>query len=239
MFWNFQNQAEEAELLIAGDIIDDDDVWIYEWMDMKSTSPNSFKNELEKVKGKPLIVWIDSYGGNVFAATGIYNALKEHDGDITIKVDGKAMSAATIIAMAGDKIMMAPTSIFMIHNPLTMVEGYASDLRKTADVLDEIKEAIMNAYELKTKLSREHISELMDSESYMSTKTAIKEGFVDEMLYADKREPETLNFTFNRTQILNSTNESVRKIIEMQQSVVVPEDTSKEKALLELEINRR
>jgi len=234
-FWNFINKPEEAELRIEGDIVDDDNAWVYEMFEMAATSPNAFKTELEKVKGKPLTVWIDSYGGNVFAATGIYNALKEHDAPVTVKIDGKAMSAATIIAMAGKEILMSPTSIFMIHNPLTEAYGYASDLRKTADILDEVKESIMNAYELRTKQSRDHISDLMDDESYMSAKTAIKEGFADSMMYEDV-EAAPLNFNFNRHKILNSTTESVKKIIELQKPVVIPENTELLKAILALEI---
>jgi ATP-dependent Clp protease protease subunit len=214
--WKFVNVAatetepESAELRIEGDIVSDDDVWLYEWLDIQCAAKNQFKDELSKFKGKPITVWIDSYGGDVFAATGMYNALKEHDGTVTVKIDGKAMSAATIIAMAGDEILLSPPAIFMVHNPLCEVYGYSSDLRKTADILDEIKEGIMNAYQLKTGKSRNKISELMDSETYMSAKTAIKEGFADGMLYENEPEKvKDLNFDFNRLAIVNSVKHSV------------------------------
>lgn len=213
--WKFKNIAatetepEKAELLIEGDIVSDNDVWLYEWFDTAYTAKNQFKNELAKFKGKDITVWIDSFGGDVFAATGIYNALKEHDGNVTVKIDGKAMSAATIIAMAGNSILMSPSSIFMIHNPLTEIYGYASDLRKTADILDEVKEAIINSYQLKTGKSKNKISELMDNETYMSAKTAIKEGFADDMLYKDNPESaKLLNMDFNRLAIVNSAKHS-------------------------------
>ena len=136
--WEFKNvaatetQPEGAELYIEGDIVSDNDVWFYEWLDMECTAKNKFKKELAKFKGKPITVWIDSYGGDVFAANGIYNALKEHDGKVTVKIDGKAMSAATVIAMAADagELFISPSAIFMVHNPLSEVYGYASDLRK-------------------------------------------------------------------------------------------------------------
>src|SRR5690625_1625923 len=104
-FWKFINKAEDepVELHIKGDIVDNDDVWIYEWFGEDATAPNAFKEELSEFKGRDITVWIDSYGGSVFAGASIYNALKEHNGKITVKIDGKAMSAASVIAMAGDE----------------------------------------------------------------------------------------------------------------------------------------
>jgi ATP-dependent Clp protease protease subunit len=215
-FWNFKKVSDEAaELRIDGDIVDDSDAWIYEWFDEKCTTPNAFREELANHTGKDLTVWVDSYGGNVFAAAGIYNALRDHKGKVTVKIDGKAMSAATVIAMAGDTVQMSPVGIMMIHNPLTYAEGYASDLRKTADVLDTVKETIVNAYQLKTGLSRNKISQMMDDETYMSAKQALKDGFIDEIMFTDEADPEQVfNFAFNRRAILNSTNESIKRMIE-------------------------
>jgi ATP-dependent Clp protease protease subunit len=235
-YWNFINKVatesepESVELRIDGDIVDDEDVWFYEWWGDPATSPNAFREELKIHAGKPLAVWIDSYGGSVFAAAGIYNALREHKGGVTVKIDGKAMSAATIIAMAGDKIFVSPTAIMMIHNPLTYAAGYASDLRKAADVLDTVKEAIMNAYVIKTKRSRAKISELMDAETYMSAKTAIKEGFADEMLYSES-EAKPVEMAFNRHAILNSTNDAIKRIVDKQKP-----DNSQALALLKLQL---
>lgn len=219
-FWDFKNVAatettlESVELRIEGDIVADDDAWLYQWMDIPCSSPNAFKDELKQYAGKDITVWIDSYGGDVFAAAGIYNALMEHNGKVTVKIDGKAMSAASVIAMAGGEIQMSPVGILMIHNPLTGAQGYASDLRKTADVLDEVKESIMNAYQLKTGKSRNKISQMMDDETYMSAKTAIKEGFADSILYSEKTDepPEATNLAFSRHAILNSTNESIKRM---------------------------
>ena len=155
--------------------MDDEDAWLYSWFGDPSASPIKFRTELSKHNNKPLTVWIDSYGGNVFAASGIYTALKEHKGGVTVKIDGKAMSAASVIAMSGDRILMSPTALMMIHNPITGAYGYAKDLRKAADVLDEVKETIINAYAFKSGRTRNSVSALMDGESYMSAKTAIKE----------------------------------------------------------------
>jgi ATP-dependent Clp protease protease subunit len=123
-FWKFiKNQAtetspESVELRIEGDIIDDGDLWIYEWFGEPATAPNAFKDQLKEFAGQDLTVWIDSYGGSVFAGASIYNALKNHNGKVTAKVDGKAMSAASVIAMAADEIHMSPVAVMMIHNPL-------------------------------------------------------------------------------------------------------------------------
>lgn len=216
-FWKFiinkaEGKDEEVELRIDGDIVDDDDIWIYEWFGYEATAPNEFRDELKKHVGKDITVWIDSYGGSVFAAAGIYNALKEHKGKITVKIDGKAMSAASVIAMAGDEILMSPLAIMMVHNPLSGAYGYASELRKTADALDIIKDALINSYQLKTGKKREEISALMDSETYMSAATAVKEKFADGMLYGDIADVQN-SIAFSRSGILNSTNEAVKRIV--------------------------
>jgi ATP-dependent Clp protease protease subunit len=220
-FWNFiknqatETQEESIDLRISGDIVSDDDSWIYEWFGIVAASPNAFRNELEQYKGQDITVWIDSYGGDVFAGAGIYDALKEHDGKVTVKVE-KAMSAASVIAMAGDEILMSPVGIMMIHNPLSSVQGYASDMRKTADVLDVVKETIINAYVAKTGRSESEISAMMDDESWMSANVAVKEGFADNVLYLpkDNTESETvMNFAFNRLSIQNSVNESIKHFL--------------------------
>jgi ATP-dependent Clp protease protease subunit len=218
-FWNFvQNsqEGEEVELRISGEIISDDDAWIYEWFGIAASSPNAFRDELAKHKGKNIKVWIDSFGGDVFAGAGIYNALKSHDGKVTTIVDGKAMSAASVIAMAGEEIHMSPVGIMMIHNPLTRAWGEAKDMRHAADVLDEVKETIINAYQMKTGKPRNKISEMMDEETYMSAKKALNDGFADKILYSDKGdEPVENNFSFSHMTIKNSMDESMKKFFEV------------------------
>ena len=228
-FWKFIKNAatettpESIELRISGDIIDDDDAWLYEWFGIPCASPNAFRDELSQYAGKDITVWINSNGGSVFAAAGIYNALMEHKktgAKVITKVDGKAMSAATIPYMAGDERLMSPVSILMIHNPLTEAQGYASDLRKAADVLDTVKETIINAYQLGTGLSRTKISSMMDDESYMDAKTAIEQKFATGMLYNDASEPDQnssiLNFAFNRHAILNSADNAMKHLLEFE-----------------------
>jgi ATP-dependent Clp protease protease subunit len=217
-FWNFIKNAkepEEVELRIEGEIVSDDEAWIYEWFGIDVASPNAFRKELAEHKGKNITVWVDSWGGDVFAAAGMYNALKEHKGKVTTKVDGKAVSAGSVIAMAGDEILMSPVSIMMIHNPWSRATGEAKDMRKAADVLDEVKETIMNAYQLKTGKDRAEISDLMDEESWMSAKKAMNEGFVDGVLYSGSTEMVVENsYTLSGMAIQNSVDQSMQKFFE-------------------------
>lgn len=236
-FWKFINKADgPVELFIEGDIVDNEDVWIYEWFGEKATAPNAFKEELSEFKGRDITVWIDSYGGSVFAGASIYNALKEHDGKITVKVDGKAMSAASVIAMAGDEVLMSPVALMMIHNPLTGVYGDMHDLRKVADVLDEVKESIINAYVNKTGRSRDDISAMMDDETWMSANVAVKEGFADGVLYSE--EPINVEnmkeFSFNRLRVANNTKDSLKQVVEKMKAK--NKSNEKEKLLMELDL---
>lgn len=228
-FWNFiKNLAneDEVELRIEGEIVADDDSWFYEWLGIAATTPNAFKEELFQNKGKNITVWIDSFGGDFFAGVGIYNALmefKKSGGKVTVKIDTKAMSAATMPAMAGDEVLIAPGGIMMIHNPWTIAQGEAKDMENAAEYLNEVKEAIINIYQLRTGKSRKKLSEMMDNETFMSARTAIQEGFADKMLYSDSSldsatEPIENTFMFSRLAIQNSMVNSMKKFIEIAKS---------------------
>lgn len=181
--WFFTNKADDsAELYISGDIMDDlskefdEKIW---GLENSGTAPSSFRKELEEVKDKKLTVYIDSYGGDVFAASDIYTMLKEHKGEITVKITGVAASAASVIAMAGDKILMSSTAVMMIHNPSTVAMGDHNEMEKAAEVLDTIKNSIINAYHQKTGLPKNEISDLMEQETWFDCDTAIEKGFAD------------------------------------------------------------
>ena len=124
-----------------------------------------------------ITLWINSPGGDCIAAAQIYNMLMDYKGNVTVKIDGIAASAASVIAMAGTKVIMSPVSMLMIHNPMTM--------EKAISMLSEIKESIINAYELKTGMSRAKIARLMDAETWMDANKAMELGFADEMLQRD------------------------------------------------------
>jgi len=246
-FWNFiKNKAteiepEKIELRIEGEIVDDSDIWMYEWFGELATAPNDFKDQLKEFKNKDITVWVDSIGGSVFAAASIYNALKEHDGKITVKID-KAFSAASVIAMAGDDVLMSPTALLMIHNPMTGASGDMHVMRKVADVLDTVKESIINAYVTKTGQTKEYISNMMDQESWMSANVAVKEGFANGLLYQDEpiKVENLQEFSFNRLQIANSTTKSIEKVVasykKVDDDLKDQLETEKEKLLLELDL---
>ena len=219
-FWNFiknEENLEEVELRIEGEIVSDDDGWIYEWFGIPCATPNAFRQALAEHSGKNINVWIDSWGGDTTAAAGIYNALKEHKGKVTVKIDGKAVSAASVIAMAGEEIRISPVGIMMIHNPWSSIRGAeAKDMRHMADILDEVKESIVNAYQAKTGRSRKKISEMMDSEFWMSARTAKAEGFVDEILYSGAGETDTIenSFMLSGLAIKNSVQRSMDRLFD-------------------------
>lgn len=129
-----------------------------------------------------ITVWINSPGGDCIAAAQIYNMLMEYSGNITIKIDGIAASAASVISMAGTKVLMSPVSMMMIHNPATIAWGDHSEMKRAIDMLAEVKESIINAYEIKTGLSRTKLSHLMDAETWMDANKAVELGFADEII---------------------------------------------------------
>ena len=140
-----------------------------------------FKDELNAGSGD-ITVWINSPGGDCVAAAQIYNMLTEYPGKVTVKIDGMAASAASVIAMAGNEVLMSPVSMMMIHNPATVAFGDHADMEKAIEMLDAVKESIINAYVLKTGLSRAKLSHLMDAETWMDANKAMELGFADGML---------------------------------------------------------
>ncbi|MFP3153349.1 Clp protease ClpP [Lachnospiraceae bacterium ZAX-1] len=183
-FWNWKNQLEENEvtervLELYGTIAEES------WFD-DDVTPALFREELFSGTGN-ITVWINSPGGDCIAASQIYSMLMDYKGDVTIKIDGLATSAASVIAMAGTKVLMAPTSLMMIHNPATFAAGDHAEMQKAIDMLSEVKESIINAYEIRTNLSRTKISHLMDSETWMNANKAMELGFVDGVIEDDKQ----------------------------------------------------
>ena len=182
-FWAWKNQADgdsggARELELYGTIAEES------WFDDDIT-PAMFKEELFAGSG-PITVWINSPGGDCIAASQIYTMLMDYKGDVTVKIDGIAASAASVIAMAGTEVLMAPTALMMIHNPATIAMGDHEDMQKAIEMLDEVKESIINAYEIKTSLSRAKLSHLMDAETWMNANKAVELGFADGVLTDEK-----------------------------------------------------
>ena len=155
-----------------------------------------FKDELFSGNGD-VVIYLNSPGGDCIAASQNYTMLMDYPGSVTIKIDGIAASAASVIAMAGTSVLMAPTSLMMIHNPMTAAFGSKDEMEKAIEMLEEVKESIINAYELRTGLSRARISHLMDSETWMNANRAIELGFADGMLTDDKITAEMPAFEFS------------------------------------------
>ena len=143
-----------------------------------------FRDELEAEEGD-LTVWINSPGGNVFAAAEIYTMLQEYKGAVTVKIASIAASAASVIAMAGKRVLMSPTALLMIHDPSTIAMGNAKDMEKAIETLNEVKESIINAYAAKSGMRRSKIAELMSNETWMNAGKAVELGFADEVLFAE------------------------------------------------------
>ena len=150
------------------------------WFD-DEISPREFKDELESGDGN-ITVWLNSPGGDCFAAAQIYNMLSAYKGKVTVKVDAIAASAATVVAMAGDEVQMSPVAMFMIHNPAMMAAGDHNDMAKAIEVLQETKESIINAYASRTHLSRAKLSKLMEDETWMDARKAVELGFADKII---------------------------------------------------------
>ena len=155
-----------------------------------------FREELFAGNG-PVTIWLNSPGGDCIAASQIYSMLMDYTGNVTVKIDGIAASAASVIAMAGTTVLMAPTALMMIHNPMTVAFGDTAEMQKAIDMLDEVKESIVNAYEIKTGMSRAKISHLMDSETWMNANRAIELGFADDILEDKKKKCATDDVAFS------------------------------------------
>jgi len=173
-WYKIENKADKAE------------IWIYEsigedfWSGGGVTA-KKFQEELAAIKSKQIELHINSPGGQVFEGVTIYNLLKQHEASITTYIDGLAASIASVIALAGDKVVMAANALFMIHNPSGMVLGTSADMRKMADVLDKIRSTMSGVYSGKSGLNEDEINKLLDDETWMTADEAKLAGFVDEI----------------------------------------------------------
>ena len=198
-FWNWSENEDERILRIDGVIAEEP------WIDDEIT-PKQFKSELMSGSGD-ITLWINSPGGDVFAASQIYNMLMDYKENVTVKIDGLAASAASVIAMAGTRVLMSPVSQIMVHNPMTVAIGNAEEMSKAIKMMSEIKESIINAYELKTNLPRDEISKMMDSECWMNARKAVELGFADEIMYTEKdqnSEKISNSYIFSRMAVTNN-----------------------------------
>ena len=200
-FWKWirdETEPESRTLYLNGVIAEES------WFSDEVT-PAAFKTDLTSGSG-PITVWINSVGGDCVAAAQIYNMLMDYPHDVTVKIDGIAASAASVIAMAGTRVLMSPISLLMVHNPLTVAMGDGAEMRKAIQLLDEVKESIINAYAIKTGLSRTKLSNLMDAETWMNAQKALELGFCDEIMFQPAAHAELAenSFVFSRRAVTNS-----------------------------------
>lgn len=197
-FWNWVKNEDGRTLHLDGVIAEES------WFGDEVT-PKQFKSELNNDGGN-ITVWINSPGGDVFAASQIYNMLMDYKGDVTVKIDGIAASAASVIAMAGGEVYMSPVSMMMIHNPMTIAFGDTAEMKKAIQMLSEVKESIINAYELKTGLSRTKLSHMMDDESWFNSKKAVELGFADAIMFQEESDQDSSDegVIYNKMAVVNS-----------------------------------
>ena len=155
-----------------------------------------FRDELFAGSGD-VVLWLNSPGGDCIAASQIYSMLMDYKGNVTVKIDGIAASAASVIAMAGTRVLMAPTALMMIHNPATVAFGDHEDMQKAIEMLEEVKESIINAYEIRTNLSHTQLSHMMDETTWMNAKKAIELGFADDFLKDEKLAADAPAYAFS------------------------------------------
>ena len=209
-FWNWksrkirdQDSGEERierVLFLNGTIAEES------WYDDEVT-PALFKEELMAGSGD-ITVWINSPGGDCVAAAQIYNMLMDYKGNVTVKIDGIAASAASVIAMAGTKVLISPVGMLMIHNPATIAWGDSGEMQKAIEMLASVKDSIINAYEIKTGLSRAKLSHLMDAETWMDAHKAVELGFADGILgrqeLPEDMEPPAATMLYSKAAVVNS-----------------------------------
>lgn len=228
-FWNWKNQVVQDSgtdgettgrvLELNGTIAEES------WFD-DDVTPQLFKEELNAGNGD-ITVWINSPGGDCVAAAQIYNILSNYAGKVTVKIDGIAASAASVIAMAGDAVLVSPVSMMMIHNPATIAWGDSAEMQKAVAMLDEVKESIINAYEIKTGLDRKKLSKLMDAETWMDANSAVEYGFADEIMRRNTAEDmavPTVSMMYSPAQVTNSLKEKIAKKCKIEKPKTKAED---------------
>lgn len=214
-FWNWktrtvtnqetQKQVQERTLFLNGTIAEES------WFD-DDVTPQLFKDELMAGSGD-ITVWINSPGGDCVAAAQIYNMLMDYKANVTVKIDGIAASAASVIAMAGTKVLVSPVSMLMIHNPMTAAFGNSDEMQRAIEMLGSVKDSIINAYEIKTGLSRAKLSHLMDAETWMDANKAVELGFADEIMQrsteTENTAAPTVSMLYSKANVVNSLMEKI------------------------------
>ena len=195
---------------VNGDIICTDMKWIYDWLEYESCCPADVKNVIAELtdENEELKVVINSPGGDVQAGQEIYSILKGIKNHVTVEVQSIAASAASMVAMAGDNVRMSPVSLLMIHNASTCTSGDYRDMQHTADVLQTVNTAIMQAYIAKTGKTEDELKDMMDRETWLTANQCLENGFADEII-RDEKQSIITNAMIGR---LSVTDEMIAKV---------------------------
>ena len=173
------------KIKVKGIIVSNDDKWIYDWFEMDNVCPNDVNDQIEAANGEELEIEINSYGGDVYAGSEIYTAIKSYKGNTVAKIVGVAASAAGIIAMGAKKLLISPTAELMIHNVSACVSGDYRDMAHESKVLKDYNSTIANAYMLKSGKSKDELLAMMDKETWLTPQQALSHKLVDEIMFDD------------------------------------------------------
>ena len=236
-FWKWKNQAQtetapaERTLFLNGTIAEES------WFD-DDVTPQLFKEELMAGSGD-ITVWINSPGGDCVAAAQIYNMLTEYPGSVTVKIDGIAASAASVIAMAGARVLMSPVSMLMIHNPMTIAYGNSGAMQQAIEMLGSVKDSIINAYAIKTGLSRAKLSHLMDAETWMDANKAVELGFADGVLSrsGEAMTIPNVSMLYSKASVVNSLMGKIAAKCKIQPTPATQEPTGRSVDSLKADLN--
>jgi ATP-dependent Clp protease protease subunit len=228
-FWNWARDEDSGARTLYLDGVIAEESWFDD-----DVTPKAFKAELTAGEGD-IVIWLNSPGGDCIAASQIYTMLMDYKGKVTVKIDGIAASAASVIAMSGTTVLMAPTALMMVHNPLTVAIGDSEEMQKAIAMLSEVKESIINAYEIKTGQTRTKLSHLMDAETWLNAKKAIELGFADEILEDDKKRQQTddVTYAFSRRAVTNSLLDKVKPKLPKQNICTPIESLEKRLSLIQ------
>ncbi|MCS4480666.1 Clp protease ClpP [Clostridium botulinum] len=199
---------------VKGTVVSNEDALVYKWFDMDCICPKDVNNLIKQTgNNEELEVEINSGGGSVFAGSEIYTALKSYKGNVTIKIVGLAASAASVIAMAGNKILMSPTAQMMIHNASASIGGDYRNMEHGAEILKNINSTIANAYKLKTGMNHETLLDLMDKETWLTPQQALEKQFVDEVMFENEEFKATASFsnTLLPQEVINKIRNKLKK----------------------------